>query len=107
MFTYFYSGHSKHSLQKRLQLDILQTHNINLVNIVMFIKHVYVQCAAEPNLHTYMKYRLEDLRFCPAVLLQFTVSNNETPSHWCNIVLLEPATATVRNQRLGVLAQEY
>ena len=43
----------QYSLQKRLQLDTLRTDNTDHVNIVIFMKHVYVQYAAEPNLHTY------------------------------------------------------
>ncbi len=38
------------SLQKRLQLYILRTADINPVNMVLFMKHVCVQYAAEPNL---------------------------------------------------------
>jgi hypothetical protein len=35
----------------------------------MFMKHVYVQYAAEPNLHTYMKYRFGDMRLSALLLL--------------------------------------
>ena len=44
------------SLQKRLQLDILRTADINHVNMVLFMKHVCVQYAAEPNLQICIRH---------------------------------------------------
>ena len=59
------------SLQKRLQMDILRTANINHVNMVLFMKHVCVQYAAEPNLHIYMTYHQGDLRLCQRCCCSF------------------------------------
>ena len=58
----------------------LTFHEQTALNIVMFIKHVYVQYAAESN----MKYRLGNLRFCQ----QRRCCSVQTPSHWCRNVAL-------------------
>jgi len=81
------------------------------IYIVTFMKHVYVQYAAEPNQHTYIRTYMHTYIHTyihrSVVLLQFPVFQNETPSHQCTIIaLFQPDIATLQNQRLGLLAQK-
>ena len=54
----------------------------------MFIEHVYVQCAAETNLHTYIyEMSFGEFEVLSAVLLQFPVRTPATgavKSHCCS-----------------------